>query len=132
MHWVEDESGKLWLLLRGSPPAAPRLLAMLLRLLRLLLAFLAPRLLAMLLPRLLAILLWLLRLLLALLAPRLLAMLLRLLPAWQGPRVPTPRRHGQQSVHAKPSRCPLRLEPVAIEEAMTTDVSKRRYQMVLL
>ena len=119
------------MLLRGSPPAAPRLLAMLLRLLRLLLAYLAPRLLAMLRPRLLAILLWLLRRLLALLAPRLLAMLLRLLP-WQAPRVPTPRRHGQQPVHDKPSRCPLLLEPVAIEEAMTTDVSKCRYQMVLL
>ena len=107
---------------------------MLLRLLQLLLACLAPRLLAMLLPRLLAILLWLLRLLLALLAPRLLAMLLRLLLVWQVPRVPSgpPRRHGQQPVHAKPSRCPLRLEPVAIEEAMTTDVSKHRYQMVLL
>ena len=119
---------------------------MLLRLLQLLLALLAPRLLAMLLPRLLAmllpcllaILLWLLRLLLALLAPRLLAMLLRLLLVWQvalsrvGPRVPNRRHHGQQPVHAKPSRCPLRLEPVAIEEAMTTDVSKRRYQMVLL
>ena len=93
----------------------------------------------MLLPRLLAILLWLLRLLLALLAPRLLAMLLRLLPVWRvprcWPRVPSghPRRHhGQQPVHAKPSRCPLRLELVAIEEAMTTDVSKHRYQMVLL
>ena len=114
----------MWLLMR--PPAAPRLLAMLLRLL---LAYLAPRLLAMLRPRLLAILLWLLRRLLALLAPRLLAMLLRLLPS---PRVPTPPRHGQQPVHDKPSRCPLQLEPVAIEEAMTTDVSKRRYQMVLL
>ena len=132
MHWVEEVSGKLWLLLRGSPPADPRLLAMLLRLLRLLLAFLAPRLLAMLLPRLLAMLLWLLRPLLALLAPRLLAMLLRLLPVWQGPSVPSPRHHGQQPVHAKPSRCPLRLEPVAIEEAMTIDASKRRYQMVLL
>ena len=68
---------KLWLLLQGRPPAAPRLLAMLL-----------------------------------LLTP--------------------PRRHGQKPVHDKPSRCPLQLEPVAIEEAMTTDVSKRRYQMVLL
>ena len=103
---------------------------MLLRLMRLLLAFLAPRLLAMLLPRLLAILRWLLRPLLALLAPRLLAMLLRLLPVWVAPSVPT--CHVQQPVRAKPSRCPLRLEPVAIEEAMTTDVSKRRYQMVLL
>jgi hypothetical protein len=72
--------------------------------LQLLVAFLAPRLLAMLLPRLLAILLWLLRLLLA---PRLLA-------TQPVPRVPTPRRHGQQPVHAKPSRSPLRLEPVAM------------------
>ena len=113
MRWNEDVSGKWWLLL-GRPPAAPRLLSMLLRLLQLLLAFLAPRLLAMLLPRLLAI----------------------LLPAcWPRsplPIVPTPRRHGQQPVHAKPSRSPLRLEPVAIEEAMTADVSKRRYQVVLL
>ena len=109
----------------------PRRLSMLLRLLQLLLAFLAPRLLAMLLPRLLAILRWLLRPLLALLAPRLLAMLLRLLPVWEVPSVPTPC-HVQQPVRAKPSRCLLRLEPVAIEEAMTTDVSKRRYQMVLL
>ena len=129
-QWVEEDSGgKLWLLLRGSPPAAPRLLAMLLRLL---LAFLAPRLLAMLLPRLLAMLLWLLRPLLALLAPRLLAMLLRQLPVWEVPTFPCPQCHGEQPVRAKPSRCPLRLEPVAIEEAMTTDVSKRRYQMVLL
>ena len=104
---------------------------MLLRLLRLLLAFLAPRLLAMLLPRLLAILRWLLRPLPALLAPRLLVMLLRLLPVLEVPSVPTPC-HVQQPVRAKPSRRPLRLEPVAIEEAMTTDVSKRRYQMVLL
>ena len=85
------------------PPAAPRLLSMLLRLLQLLLAFLAPR---------------------------LLVMLLRRLPIFKLPSVP--RLHGQEPVHAKPSRCPLRLEPVAIEEAMTTDVSKRRYQMVLL
>ena len=122
MRWNEDVSGKWWLLLLGRPPAAPRLLSMLLRLLQLLLAFLAPRLLAMLLPRLLAILLWLLRLLLA---PRLLA-------TQPVPKAPTPRRHGQQPVHAKPSRSPLRLEPVAIEEAMTADVSKRRYQVVLL
>ena len=113
MRWNEDVSG---------PPAAPRLLSMLLRLLQLLLAFLAPRLLAMLLPRLLAILLWLLPRLL--LAPRLLA-------TQPVPRSPRPRRHGQQPVHAKPSRSPLRLEPVAIEEAMTADVSKRRYQVVL-
>ena len=94
MQWNEDVSGKWWLLLLGRP-AAPRLLSMLLRLLQLLLAFLAPRLLAMLLPRLLAILLWLLR--------------------QPVPRVvPTPRRHGQQPVHAKPSRSPLRLEPVAM------------------
>ena len=107
MRWNEDVSGKWWLLL-GRPPAAPRLLSMLLRLLQLLLAFLAPRLLAMLLPRLLAILLprllaillWLLRLLLA---PRLLA-------TQPVPRSPRPRRHGQQTVHAKPSRSPLRLE----------------------
>ena len=122
MHWNEDVSGKWWLLLLGRPPAALRLLSMLLRLLQLLLAFLAPRLLAMLLPRLLATLLWLLRLLLA---PRLYA-------TQPVPRVPRPRRHGQQPVHAKPSRSPLRLEPVAIEEAMTADVSKRRYQVVLL
>ena len=135
MHWNEEVCGRWWLLLLGKPPALPRLLPMLLRLLQLLLAFLAPRLLAMLLPRLLAILLWLLRLLLALLAPRLLAMLLRLLPVWRvprcWPRVPSGhprRRHGQQPVHANP----LRLEPVAIEEAMTTDMSKHRYQMVLL
>ena len=122
MRWNEDVSGKWWLLL-GRPPAAPRLLSMLLRLLQLLLAFLAPRLLAMLLPRLLAILLWLL--------PRLL-LVPRLLATQPVPRVPTPRRHGQQPVHAKPSRSPLRLEPIAIEEAMTADVSKRRYQVVLL
>ena len=89
-----------WLLLLGRPPAPP-LLSMLLRLLQLLLALLAPRLLAMLLPRLLAILLWLLPRLL--LAPRLLA-------TQPVPRVPRPRRHGQQPVHAKPSRSPLRLE----------------------
>ena len=67
--------------------------------------------------------------------PRRLAMLLRLLPVlWPVPPMGpiTPRRHGQQPVHAKTSRCPLRLELVAIEEAMTTDVSKRGYQMVLL
>ena len=118
-------SGKLQRLhLRGSPPVAPCRLAMLLRLL-------APRLLdimPIMLPHRLAILLWLRRLL-----------LLRRRLLWQlhfiSPRVPIgPKRlrHGQQPVHAKPSRCPLRLEPVAIEEAMTTDVSKRRYQMVLL
>ena len=85
-------------------------------------------------PRRLSMLLRPLQLLLALLAPRLLAMLLRLLPVlWPVPMGPiTPRRHGQQPVHAKTSRCPLRLELVAIEEAMTTDVSKRGYQMVLL
>ena len=96
---------------------------MLLRLLQLqlLLAFLAPRLLAMLLPRLLAMLL-----------PRLLAILLWLLRQPVPSVVPTPRRHGQQPVHAKLSCCPLQLEPVAIEEAMTADVSKRRYQVVLL
>ena len=103
MRWNEDVSGKWWLLLLGRPPAAPRLLSMLLRLLQLLLAFLAPRLWAMLLPRLLAILLWLLPRLL--LAPRLLAT--QPVPV---PRVPRPRRHGQQPVHAKPSRSPLRLE----------------------
>ena len=131
MHVNEDVWwGVLGLL---GKPVVPRRLSMLLRLLQLLLAFLAPRLWAMLLPRLLAMLLWLLRLLLALLAPRLLAMLLRLLPVWPVPIGPiTPRRHGQQPVHAKTSRCPLRLELVAIEEAMTTDVSKRGYQMVLL
>ena len=86
MRWNEDVSGKWWLLLLGRPPAAPRLLSMLLRLLQLLLAFLAPRLLAMLLPRLLAT---------------------QPVPV---PRVPRPRRHGQQPVHAKPSRSPLRLE----------------------
>ena len=127
MHVNED----VWWGVLGKP-VVPRRLSMLLRLLQLLLAFLAPRLWAMLLPRLLAMLLWLLRLLLALLAPRLWAMLLRVLPVWPVPIVPTPIRHGQQPVHAKPSRCPLRLEPVAIEEAMTTDVSKRRYQVVLL
>ena len=80
-----------------------------------LLRLLAPRLFAIMLPRLLAILLWL---------------------QFISPRVPNDcnmrRCHGQQPVHAKPSRCLLRLEPVAIEEAMTTDVSKRGYQMVLL
>ena len=84
---------------------------MLLRLLQLLLAFLDPCLWAMLLPR-LAILLWQLQLLLALLAPRLWAMLLRVLPVWPVPIVPTPIRHGQQPVHAKPSRCPLGLSPL--------------------
>ena len=77
MRWVEDVSGRLWLRLQGSPPVAPRLLAMLL-------------------PRLLAILLWLLQLLLALLAPCLLAMLLWLLLLWKFPSVPTRRLcHGQ-------------------------------------
>ena len=67
MHVNEDVWwGVLGLL---GKPVVPRRLSMLLRLLQLLLAFLAPRLWAMLLPRLLAMLLWLLRLLLALLAP---------------------------------------------------------------
>ena len=78
MHWNEEVC--------VGPPAAPRLLSMLLRLLQLMLTFLAPRLLAMLLPRLLAM-------------PRV-------------PSVPTRRRHGQQPVHAKEKWIAAGLSPL--------------------
>ena len=44
------------------------------------------------------------------------------------PMMPTPRRHGLQPENA----LPLQLEPMAIKEAMPTNVSKRRHEMVLL